>query len=254
MDSRKLYMGTNLKMYKTGKETLDYLKELSQLTMNIDRDRLELFVIPSFTALQGAQKAGIFIAIGAQNMCWEEEGAFTGEISPRMLQDLGVTIVEIGHSERRHIFGENDQMINWKVLTALRYGFTALLCIGETMEQKSYGVADEVLCMQLKIGLHQVRPDELRNVRIAYEPVWAIGENGVPATADYVQARHRTIRQTMQALFGEPAKEVPLLYGGSVHPENARALLSLEETDGLFVGRHAWNAREFYGLIRIALS
>jgi triosephosphate isomerase len=158
MRRRKLYLGTNMKMYKTISETLDYLKSLISLTSDIPGDELELFVIPSFTSLEVAGKLleNSKILLGAQNMCWEERGQFTGEISPIMLKEVGTDIVEIGHSERRHIFGETDQQINLKVSCALKHGFKALLCVGETLEQKNYDLSDEILSTQLKIGLHGV--------------------------------------------------------------------------------------------------
>ena len=158
MRRRKLYLGTNMKMYKTISETLDYLKSLISLTSDIPGDELELFVIPSFTSLEVAGKLleNSKILLGAQNMCWEERGQFTGEISPIMLKEVGTDFVEIGHSERRHIFGETDQLINLKVSCALKHGFKALLCVGETLEQKNYDLSDEILSTQLKIGLHGV--------------------------------------------------------------------------------------------------
>jgi triosephosphate isomerase len=213
-----------------------------------------LFAIPSYTALESACKsADSHLRIGAQNMCWEDEGQFTGEISPLMLKELGVRIVEIGHSERRHIMGETDEQENAKVLAALKHGFTALLCIGETQAQKEMGVGDEVLSMQLKIGLHGVNPSDLDRVWIAYEPVWAIGVSGIPATPDYAQRRHIRIKSVLEELFGAQADKVPVLYGGSVNLGNCLNFAELPEVDGLFVGRAAWQAERFNELIRAVL-
>ena len=254
---RTLYLGTNTKMFKTAAQTEDYLKELQSLTKDLDREDLELFVIPSFTAIKPAAEcaAASRIRIGAQNICWEEEGAFSGEISPLMAAEAGASIIMIGHSERRHIFGESNEMENKKVLCALRNHFTALLCIGETAEEKAFHISDEVLSTQLKIGRSNVAPNVVQNVWIAYEPVWAIGVNGVPAAADYIQQRHAAIRQCLSSLFGpEQAIQIPILYGGSVNRENAVKISGVPNVDGLFIGRSAWNAQSFNQIIRDILA
>ena len=227
----KLYFGTNTKMYKTIADTVDFLSKLQALTDGIDRARMELFVIPSFTALSSAT-AVIHpgkILLGAQNMGWEIEGPFTGEISPRMLKEVGVSIVEIGHSERRHVLGETDEMENKKVLCTLDNGLSPLLCIGETMEQKQVGIANEVLRIQLKRGLLGVNAqDAAERLMVAYEPVWAIGAGGTPATKEYAQQEHQVIRETLCELFGELfGRQVPVLYGGSVNNENAVELMRI---------------------------
>jgi len=225
---------------------------LQALTQDL-RAQTTLFVIPSYPALERA--AGTVkdkaILLGAQNMHPEEQGQFTGEVSPLMLQEFGLDIVEIGHSERRHVFGETDEQENKKVVSALNHGFTALLCVGETAEQKAAGIADEVLAMQLKIGLGGVEPEQAARVWVAYEPVWAIGVNGVPATADYVKDRHASIRRILKELF--PLAEIPVLYGGSVNPQNAEELIVQPNVDGLFTGRAAWDAEHFNALIRQVL-
>lgn len=249
---KKLYMGTNTKMFKTRADTTAFLRELHELTADISRDELELFVIPSFTTLESA--AGCIpegsIRLGAQSMGWAERGQLTGEISPLMLDELGVRLVMIGHSERRHVLHETDEEENRRVLCALEHGFTTLLCIGETGEEKSYGISDEVLRMQLKVGLHDVRPEQLSHLWIAYEPVWAIGVSGVPASAEYAAEKHAVIRRTLVELFGAEANEIPLLYGGSVNPDNAVELIVQPEIDGLFIGRSAWVAPRFNEIIR----
>ncbi|MGE5614996.1 MAG: triose-phosphate isomerase [Bacillota bacterium] len=251
---KKLYFGTNLKMYKNINETVSYLKELENCTKDISRDEIELFVIPSYTSLESASSCidRRFIKLGAQNMCWEEEGQFTGEISPKMLKELNLDLVMIGHSERRHIFGETDRMCNWKVKSALNHGFIALLCIGETQEEKNYNISDEVLRSQLKIGLHEVSTDRLPGVWIAYEPVWAIGTSGIPATPDYAEEKHKVIRECLLELYGEAGERIPVLYGGSVNPSNAVEMIKQPSIDGLFIGRSAWNAKAFNDLIRSA--
>lgn len=254
---KKLYMGTNTKMFKTLSETTSYLQQLHTLTAGISREALELFVIPSFTTLQAARKCvpAESIRIGAQNMGWEERGQFTGEISPLMLEELGVRLAEIGHSERRHVLHETDAEENRKVLCALNHGFTALLCIGETAEQKSYGISDEVLRTQLKIGLHNVTAEQTDRLWIAYEPVWAIGVSGIPASKEYAAEKHLVIRQTLAELFGaQTAARIPLLYGGSVNAENAVALSLQPNIDGLFIGRSAWEAANFSCIIQSVMQ
>ncbi len=186
---KKLYFGSNLKMYKNIKDTTEYLKALADYTKDLSREEIELFIIPSFTTLESASHCydRQYIKLGAQNMCWEEEGQFTGEISPLMLKELGLDLVMIGHSERRHVFGETDVEENKKVKAALDHGFTALLCIGETGEEKEFGISPEVLRTQLKIGFHGVPVSQVPKIWVAYEPVWSIGVNGTPATADYAE-------------------------------------------------------------------
>ena len=151
-------------------------------------------------------------------MGWEQEGQFSGEISPVMLKEVGMELVMIGHSERRHVLGETDEMENKKVLCALRNGLTPLLCIGETGEQKALGLSDEVLRTQIKIGLHGVRAEDAAKVWIAYEPVWAIGVNGVPATKEYAEEKHGVMRATLNELYGLPANETAPLIDHSQVP------------------------------------
>lgn len=251
---KKLYFGTNLKMYKNIHETVSYLEDLAAFTKDISREEIELFVLPSYTSLSNASASidKSLVKLGAQNMSWEEQGQFTGEISPLMLTELDLDLVMIGHSERRHIFGETDEIENKKLKCALAHNFTTLLCIGETLEQKNYEISDEVLRTQLKIGLHGICLDQLSNLWIAYEPVWAIGVNGIPAPVDYVEEKHFVIKKCLTELFGDLATIIPVLYGGSVNPSNANDLIIKPSIDGLFTGRSAWNASEFNKLIRDA--
>src|SRR5208337_2180659 len=171
MTARKLHIGTNLKMYKTIKETVSYLADIERLTCDLFDD-LCLFVIPSYTALPAASAAvdRTRVRLGAQNMHWEERGQFTGEISPLMLQELDLQIVEIGHSERRHIFRETDIEENKKVISAINHGFIALLCVGETGDDKELDIGDERLRQQLKIGLHGLGEADCARLWVAYEP------------------------------------------------------------------------------------
>lgn len=261
MANKKIYFGTNLKMYKGNAETVQYLSGLAEAANRWQSDfDTRLFVIPSYTTLQDAvatvnAKAGQrTITIGAQNMNPHDNGQYTGEISPLMLKELGVRLVMIGHSERRHVMKETDQEENEKVLSALKHGFTTLLCIGETLEQKNYNISDEVLRTQLKIGLHGVSAEQLPSLWIAYEPVWAIGTAGIPATAEYADEKHAVIKQCLVELFGERGNDIPVLYGGSVNPQNSNGLIAQPHIDGLFVGRSAWQASDFDALIGDALK
>jgi triosephosphate isomerase len=243
-------------MYKNIADTVSFLAELDNLTTDIDRSKMELFVIPSFTALEAAKRtvSENQIKLGAQNMNWEEEGQFTGEISPLMLKEIGVQVIEIGHSERRHIFGETDEDEKKKVLTAVKHGFIPLLCIGETLEQKNYGISKEILRIQLKIGLSEISKEQAQNIWIAYEPVWAIGVNGIPADENYADEMHAVIKEIVISLFGEEiGSDIPILYGGSVNIENAEKLIQKPNIDGLFIGRSAWQAKNFNNIIRKVL-
>ncbi|MDO4430010.1 MAG: triose-phosphate isomerase [Lonepinella koalarum] len=253
---KKIYFGTNLKMYKGNAEVVNYLSELSDLANTIQSNfDIELFVIPSYTTLKDSveviknKAADLAIQIGAQNMNPNDNGQFTGDISPLMLKELDVQLVMIGHSERRYIFKETDQEENEKVLSSLKHGFTTLLCVGETLEQKNYNISDEVLRSQLKVGLHNVKKEQLSKLWIAYEPVWAIGVNGIPATAEYANEKHVVIKQCLAELFGDDANKIPVLYGGSVNFQNASQLIAQPNIDGLFTGRSAWNAKDFYHLM-----
>jgi L-erythrulose 1-phosphate isomerase len=254
---KKIYLGTNTKMYKNSKQTREYLIELQNILADISQEKITIFVIPSFTTLESAAKCILDgkITLGAQNMGWEDEGQFTGEISPLMLKEFDIKMVEIGHSERRHILGETDWMENKKVKTALRHRLIPLLCIGETLEQKELGIGDEILRIQLKTGLHEVKGEEAKELMIAYEPVWAIGTAGIPASTEYIGAKHKMIKETLQGLFGKAiGTAVPVLYGGSVTIRNAESLIEVTNVDGLFIGRSAWNPVEFDKIIRKILS
>lgn len=254
---KKLYMGTNTKMFKTAAEAEQHIARLRELTADISPETMQLFVIPSYTSLHRAvpAAAGSPILIGAQNMGWEERGQFTGEISPLMLQEAGAGLVMVGHSERRHVLRETDFDEEKKVRCAVDHGFQTLLCIGETGEEKAYGISREVLATQLKIGLHGLTAQEAaEKLWVAYEPVWAIGVNGVPADEGYAETMHKAIRETLQELFGQEAGEaVPVLYGGSVNKENAEKLIVQPHIDGLFIGRSAWDADQFNQIIRMVL-
>ena len=252
--SKKLYFGSNLKMYKNIQDTVEYLQKLVENTKDISRAEIELFIIPSYTTLESVTKNidRNYVKIGAQNMCWKDEGQYTGEISPLMLKELALDLVMIGHSERRHVFGETDVEENKKVKAALNHGFTTLLCIGETAEEKDFGISVEVIRTQLKAGFHDVHAIQVPNIWVAYEPVWSIGVNGTPASADYAEKMHKEIKVCLREIFGDTADRIPVLYGGSVNSENANELIVQPSIDGLFTGRAAWQADKFDKLIRDA--
>ncbi|MBQ1357635.1 MAG: triose-phosphate isomerase [Oscillospiraceae bacterium] len=251
---RRLYIGTNTKMFQTGREAEEYIRRMDELIDDI-RDRLEFFFIPSFTSLERVVRAvGERIRIGAQNMAWEDRGQFTGEVSPLMLEEIGVRFVLIGHSERRHVFGETDIMEAAKIRLAADHGFTALLCVGETAQQKESGLAAQSVLEQLKAAAGELSPEEAsERLWIGYEPVWAIGTAGTPASASYAEDMHAVIRSGLVELFGEKGTEIPVLYGGSVNPSNAPEIIERNGIDGLFIGRSAWDPDRFNGIIRDVL-
>lgn len=252
MRMKKIYLGTNWKMHKNSADTKLYLQTLNEYIIDVDFEKVAIFVIPPYTSLSTVKKAlkNSKLLYGAQNMHWQDEGAFTGEISPRMLKDFDIDLIELGHSERRQYYNENDIDLNRKVKAALKYNFTPLICVGEKEEDKKYGIGPEVIRKQLKIILHGVDGNALANLWIAYEPVWAIGEDGKPATPDYVKMIHGIIRDTIGELYNEEiAKEVPILYGGSVNENNAYLFLREENVNGLFIGRAAWEPKSFSRII-----
>ena len=248
---KQYYFGTNMKMYKTTADTRQFFLRLTEHFQNSSFPGLTLFAIPSFPSLETAGQIlrGSSILLGAQNMHWEDQGQFSGEVSPLMLKDLGVSLVMLGHSERRHVFGETDEEIHKKVLSAARHKIRPLLCIGETQKEKDAGISDERLRIQLKCDLFQFPLDALNQLMIAYEPVWAIGVSGTPAPADYVKERHAVIRQCLINLFGKEGASIPILFGGSVNPKNAPEYLALPNVGGLFVGRSAWDADNYFQMV-----
>ncbi len=245
-----MYIGSTWKMNKTLAEAVEYLSYLRRaLAVG---SSMTIFVVVPFTHLWKARAMldGTAILLGAQNMHWEEAGAYTGEISPVMLQEIGVDVVELGHSERRQYYNETDYTVNRKVLAALSHGMRPLICVGEHLIEREYGVAKEVIARQVKIALHRVRREDCSRVWIAYEPVWAIGEGGTPAEPTQAAEIHVHIRQTLLELFGpEHGHAPPILYGGSVSRANAAQLLQQPAVDGLFLSRSALDARSFVELI-----
>ena len=190
------------------------------------------------------------VTVASQNAYWLNRGAATGEISALMIKDAGAGMVEIGHSERRAMFAETDMMVNAKVKAVLQNGLRPLVCIGETTQDKEMGLTIEKLTSQLKIAFHEVDPKHAGKILVAYEPVWAIGESGSPASPEYADQVHTHIKNVLTEIFGaQAAAEIPVLYGGSVNPQNALSLIGQEHIDGLFIGRAAWNVDGFIDII-----
>ena len=246
-------IGTSWKMNKTLQEALAFCDVLSHAKPL--PSQLQPFVIPPFTVVrevtQALQKAGINCLTGVQNMHFADRGAFTGEISPLMVKDTGATLVEIGHSERREYFGETDETVRLKAAAALRHGLTPLICIGDSLREKQWGVSKETVVRQMKAALAGLAPEQVARVIIAYEPIWAIGEHGVPATPGEARVIHEQLYQALQDSFGaEIAEKVPLLYGGSVNHDNALTLLALPHVDGLFIGRAAWEGESYLRMLK----
>jgi L-erythrulose 1-phosphate isomerase len=249
-----LLLGTNWKMHKTIQESLEYVREVLPLVDAIPAGCVQLFVIPPYTAVGPVkQAAGPRMWVGAQNMHWAAEGAYTGEISPTMLKELGADLIELGHSERRRYFSETDADVNRKVLAALEFGIRPLVCVGETSEERDAGVGPEAVIRQAGIALHGVGAADVSRLIVAYEPYWSIGTAGVPAGPDYVRAVCSRLREALVRFFGEEAAAIPVLYGGSVNLENASEMLTCGGVDGLFVGRTAWQPSGMAALIEIAV-
>ena len=249
---REIWIGTNWKMNKTVGEAEAYSVTLREF-LERKRTVLNIFIIPPYTALKRVCDLlkDSPVKVGAQNMHWEERGAFTGEISPLMIQDCGAELVELGHSERRAEFGETDFTVNKKVLAALRHSLRPLVCVGETALEREFEVTKEYVGRQVKIALRNVSSHHVGNVIIAYEPVWAIGKKGVPAEPEYANAIQKLIRGVVAELYGGKITEhIPILYGGSVNLKNATLFVKQRDIDGLFVGRAAWEVGSFIELIQ----
>ena len=249
---RKSIVAGNWKMYKTVQETVHYVKQLRALVNNV-RD-VEVVVAPPFTALHAAAEAlrGGEFYLAAQNLHWEREGAFTGEISATMVRDAGAAYAIIGHSERRTRFGETDLNVNRKLAAALGANLHPIVCIGETLEQRDANQTLEVLDRQVKEGLDNVTADQVAHLVLAYEPVWAIG-TGRNATPEQAQEAHAHIRTRLRQWFGADAAEAcRILYGGSVKPENIASLASQPDVDGALVGGASLDVRAFSDIIQKA--
>ncbi len=213
-------------------------------------DTVQPFVIPPFPYISNVADIlrGTRVKVGAQNMHWADQGAWTGEISPAMIKDCGASLVEIGHSERRAHFGETDETVALKTQAAVRHGLIALVCIGDTKAEFEAGHTSVALEKQVRALLKYVAKDADGRVLIAYEPVWSIGEGGTPASPDFANEQHIKITDVVNDITG--GANLPILYGGSVNPQNCVALSHQSHIDGLFIGRSAWEASGYIGIIK----
>jgi triosephosphate isomerase len=247
-EDRQFWVGTSWKMNKTLAEARQFAEGLAAADSGRD-PRIQRFVIPPFTAVREvkAMLADTSVKVGAQNMHWADEGAWTGEVSPVMLKDCGLDLVELGHSERREHFGETDDTVGLKTEAAVRHGLVPLICIGETLADRESGRATEILASQVRGALSRLDDTQKKaEILLAYEPVWAIGENGIPASADYADARHAEIAEVAQELLG---RRIACLYGGSVNPQNCEELIACPNIDGLFIGRSAWKVEGYLDIL-----
>ncbi len=249
MKRREIFAG-NWKMYTTLSEALDLVKGIRDGLGNIGNREIVVFP-PAIHAREVVKACEGKISVGLQNMYYEKEGAFTGEISPLMVKDAGARYILIGHSERRHVFGENDGMINKKVKAAYEYGLEPVLCVGELLEEREAGNSEKVVEAQLRAACEGISAVQMKKMVIAYEPVWAIG-TGKVATPEIADSMHKSIRKVLAALYGSDiAAIVPILYGGSVKPDNIAGLFSLEDIDGVLVGGASLKAKSFLDIIHV---
>lgn len=248
---RKAVIAGNWKMNKTPAETEVLINEIKPLVENADCDVIVCVpYVDLCTAIETVK--GSNIKVGAENCHWEKSGAFTGEISADMLTSMGVEYVIIGHSERRTYFGETDETVRKRVRAALDAGLKVILCVGEYLEQREQGITSELIAMQTKIALLGVSAEELSNVIIAYEPVWAIG-TGKTATAEQANDVCKTIRDTVADLYNKDlANALTIQYGGSMKPDNAEELLDMPDVDGGLIGGAALKAQAFADIVKAA--
>jgi len=248
--TRKKLMAANWKMYKTPDQAREFFRDFLPLVEDHARD--EIVVCPPFVNLPAAVESagGSNVAVGAQDMYWEKEGAFTGEISSGMLVAVGCTHVILGHSERRQYFGETDDTVNLKLKAALEAGLTPIVCVGEVLEEREAGLTEDVLRRQCLRAFHAISGRKAAKLVVAYEPVWAIG-TGKTATPQLASVAHQLIRgEAAKALGDELASGLRILYGGSVKPENAEALMAEEEIDGALVGGASLDPKAFAAIVR----
>ncbi len=247
---RKPMIAGNWKLHKTVSEALELVKDVQKNVADVQD--VEIVVAPVFTALYpvAAELKGSNIAVSSQDVYWEEQGPFTGEVVPGMLKDVGCTHAIIGHSERRQYFGETEETVNKKVKAALAAGLTPIMCVGETLEQRESGDTMNVVAAQVRGGLEGLSNDDVAKIVIAYEPVWAIG-TGKTATPDQAQDVHKSIRDLVAEIASaDVADGIRILYGGSVKPENVDELMGQPDLDGALVGGAALKSDSFTRLVK----
>ena len=249
---RKNIIIANWKMYKTREEALDFIYSVSQAVPS--KDLVESVVCaPAIMLRDLVKRQGDNVRIGAENMYYKEEGAFTGEISPKMLTSTNVEFVILGHSERRMIFKEDDALINKKVLSALEHGLKPILCCGETLDEMESGKVEEVLTKQLTEGLKSVKKEDLAKIVIGYEPVWAIG-TGKSATAEIAESRCKFCRDVIAGIYGMEAEKIRIVYGGSVKPENIADFLKQPDVDGGLIGSASLNPQKYLAMVEAGVQ
>ncbi len=241
----------NWKMHNTVSQSETLIREI--LALYHPHPTVELMVAPPFVSLQTAANLlkTTSITLAAQNVCAKDEGAFTGEVSPPMLKELGCQSVIIGHSERRHLFGETDESINEKIRAALHHGLHPIFCVGERLEEREAGHTHSVIQHQLQTGLASLESKDLGNITIAYEPVWAIG-TGKAATVEQATEVHAAIRSTIATHWSINAEQIRILYGGSVTADNAQALFQSPHINGALIGKACLNSESFVKIGQIA--
>jgi triosephosphate isomerase (TIM) len=247
---RKKVIAANWKMYKTPDQARDFFREFLPMVAGHDRD--EIVVCPPFLDIPAAIEAvkGSQVAIGAQDLHWEKEGAYTGEICATMLLTVGVKHVIIGHSERRQYFGETDDVVNLKLKAALETGLIPIVCVGEVLEEREAGLTEDVLRRQCLRAFHAISGKKASKMVVAYEPVWAIG-TGKTATPQMAADAHALIRAEAAKAFGQEfSEQLRILYGGSVKPENAKALMAESEIDGALVGGASLDPKSFAAIVK----
>jgi triosephosphate isomerase len=255
--ARKPLVAGNWKMNNTVGQALDLVSGVATKTRNVHK--VEIVVAPVFTAIKTVAdfliETGSPVQVAAQNVFWEESGAYTGEVSPVMLKEAGCKWVIVGHSERRQYFGETDETVNKRVRAALNLGgLKPIVCVGETLAERESSATEAVLTRQIKGALGGLTTADMEKVVIAYEPVWAIG-TGKTATPDMADAAHAHIRSELENLFGgDTAEKTRILYGGSMKPENAAELLAMEHIDGGLIGGASLKVADFVAIIDAALA
>jgi triosephosphate isomerase len=243
------FLAANWKMHKTVHEAVVFVKEFRSMVKDVDD--VEIVVAPPATAVHAVAEAArnSNVGVAGQTLFWERQGAFTGEISGEMLREAGADYVIIGHSERRRLFGETDETVNRKLVAALGVKLTAIVCIGETLDEREGNQTLEVLDRQIKVGLDGMTGEQVAGLVIAYEPVWAIG-TGRNATPEQAGEAHAHIRQRLRQWFGGDAADAcHVIYGGSVKPDNIHELIALPDVDGALVGGASLEVRAFYDIV-----
>ena len=251
---RKPLVAGNWKMNTGGLSSVTLAKNIASASLDFAGHRVNVAVCPPFVYLQAVAAAlsATGISVGAQDIYYERKGAFTGEISASMLKDIGCVYVLCGHSERRHIIGETDELINRKVTAAINGGLLPIFCIGELLTEREASQTEDVVTRQIKKGLVGLSPEKVSAVTIAYEPVWAIG-TGLTATPQQAQQAHALIRELLADMYdAQLAGEIRILYGGSVKPDNEEVLMAQKDVDGLLVGGASLNADDFVAIIEAA--